>query len=346
MLKEGLLPSGWDNATIGVTILFSLAIMATVARLGYRWHRQQLYWDDFWALMALLTAIMTMIIMIVESLIPLSAMSLRSQSFIFWGNFLSHPLELWTSRISIAVTMVRILPPGPKRTITKGSCVVMGFMGVTVIVQKIWITGKPAPLIPKMPFTPLTAILSLSLNIVSDVFLVTWPAFILSKMKLLKSHTRLLIACFSTSFCVMIIDIIQSVRFIQGDIGNAGLDAYILIALSLLLCNTTVLVTCFYRQVMTETSIGIRIPRASHSSYTTNPRFDSTPERSALDPSALVNSTAVSKVSEVGIYPNDDDQLSGKTKTSNKHHSLPPFMIEKESQAYNTYPPGKKGRRY
>ena len=43
--------------TAGLVAAYAVAVLSTVLRLGLRYRRRQLYWDDFWALVALIAAV-------------------------------------------------------------------------------------------------------------------------------------------------------------------------------------------------------------------------------------------------------------------------------------------------
>lgn len=88
MLSNGLAPTGFDvwtseqstasvrnakltNRPVVDTIWYTIAILVGTLRLVYRWRRNQLHWDDFWAFCALTAAIAFMTLMMVFSLVNL-----------------------------------------------------------------------------------------------------------------------------------------------------------------------------------------------------------------------------------------------------------------------------------
>jgi len=66
------------------------------------------------------------------------------------------------TRLSIAMTVVRILPPGRSRLISKVGCGAFVLMWLIVMIQKIFICGIPVPAIPtcSSKSTPILAITS------------------------------------------------------------------------------------------------------------------------------------------------------------------------------------------
>jgi len=58
-----------DNLrAVALLFVHCVAILSTLVRLGHRFHRQQLWWDDFWAFVALLAAILVIAIWLYLSL--------------------------------------------------------------------------------------------------------------------------------------------------------------------------------------------------------------------------------------------------------------------------------------
>ncbi|KAF9528739.1 hypothetical protein CPB83DRAFT_906509 [Crepidotus variabilis] len=235
MLTAKLLPSGLDSWTIACLVIYAVAILATFLRLYSKIRRKQLYWDDFWVSVALTSCLISLAVMIVLSTIRLDNMCLTSRSFVLWVSFITLPSTVWSSRISICVSMIRVLLPSRKRTFAKLSCCVLGCCWLAICLQKIWICeGITAPTLPLCAvFTSLTPTLSLSLNILADTFLVVWTALMLMQMRLDKNHRWLLIA-----------------------LADAEHLAYLEIAITLLLCNTTALAPYAYRRCSVDVVSG------------------------------------------------------------------------------------------
>ncbi|KAF9528740.1 hypothetical protein CPB83DRAFT_853669 [Crepidotus variabilis] len=342
MLKADGLPSGFDPWTIACFILYLIAILVTLLRLGHRAYRRQLYWDDFWALVALVSAVIDMVIMLVVSTIRLQDMTSTSHSFVLWITIFAHPFEVWCSRMSITLSMFRVLLPGRKRTLAKTSCYLMSCFATTICLQKIWsCSGMTAPAIPWCTFTSLTPALSLSLNTLADIFLIVWPALMLTEMKLNKTHRWFLIACFSTSVFVMVIDCLYSAYFLKGDLTTTVLLGHIEIVITLLFCNTTVLATYLYRQYSNSNTCGdsgYALPisdfhAANASNATSNLRLGNPrnlPQKQ--DQSVVLDTVEFSKISEGSLYL-EHGQISSKTahSTNLKEQKFERALSEKDS---------------
>ena len=185
----------------GIFFVHSLAIASTFFRLGYRAKRRQLQWDDFWALVALIGDFIIALVFLLICVYDMSGYPITFTQRIFSltsGRYRSiipnisilHRLEYLflqsdcdlvcfkcsiafkfsytlnhrATRLSIAVTVVRILPPGGTVKITKASCWVFVAFWLTVMIQKIFLCGTPVPPIPncKSQATPILGMVGTS----------------------------------------------------------------------------------------------------------------------------------------------------------------------------------------
>jgi len=244
-------------SSIGILFAYCLAILSTVVRLVHRLRRQQLWWDDFWAFIAMLATIFVVVVWLYLSLtvFEIYYQAKSMQSFVLWSTYFTQPTELWATRLSIATTVIRLLPSGRNRLISQLACVVFVFMWLAVIIQRFFLCGYPMPYIPWCKFSQATPILSLVVDFISDLWLVCWPAYILLRMKLPSTHRRLLLVCFSASVLVLAISIWHSFNVIRLDI-HVSLSGHLDVLISLLVCNLIVLVTYVYRVVREPVSFG------------------------------------------------------------------------------------------
>lgn len=60
---------------MGLVAAYAVAISSTVLRLGLRYRRRQLYWDDFWALFALIAAVILLALFICICFVAISELS-------------------------------------------------------------------------------------------------------------------------------------------------------------------------------------------------------------------------------------------------------------------------------
>ncbi|KAF8154168.1 hypothetical protein B0H34DRAFT_677016 [Crassisporium funariophilum] len=275
---------GWSDYKISLFILHCVAILATCFRLVYRMRRRQLRWDDLWAFIAMFTSIFVLSIFMILPVTVLKYHPMRVRSFASWAPLFMHPTGIWSSRMSIAVTIVRLLPNGQMKQISKVAPWSFVLFWLTVVVQKIFICGKDVPLVPQCNIPRLTAALELTTDMLADLWLILWPAYMLMKIRLPKNHFRLLLACFSCGILTTGVNIAHSIFIILKKNSLIGVTAHYQLAISLLLCNILVLVTYIYR-----------VFRAANSPLTSGESSDETPR-----PGTFFSSYSISPLSRLG----------------------------------------------
>ena len=65
------------------------------------------------------------------------------------------------------------------------------------------------------------------MDVISSAWLVAWPAYILVKMKLPGVHRRLLVACFSTSCLLAVLNVTHSVNIFKNATANAVITGHL-----------------------------------------------------------------------------------------------------------------------
>ncbi|KAF8998299.1 hypothetical protein BDQ17DRAFT_1214474, partial [Cyathus striatus] len=229
-----------------------IAIITTVFRLYHRKKIQRLWWDDLWAFIALISAI------------PLMATSLAWPVPSKFYAYVKRPNTLYSlayvgvsflhrlcSRLSVAVTLVRLLNPGPFRRVAQAAAVVFGLFCTALIFQKVFMCGaKITPRRFAQCSIPLWfAPFELSTDILADVWLICSPVFMLFQFELPRNHHRLILAIFMSSILTTGASVAH-VAFIflkrPREIGTSA-NVQVMAAISLQVCNLLVVVTYFYR---------------------------------------------------------------------------------------------------
>ncbi|KAF9534067.1 hypothetical protein CPB83DRAFT_756796 [Crepidotus variabilis] len=242
---------------IGLIVGYIVVFLSTIYRLCHRWNRHQLWWDDFWASVAFFCAILLCCLLVMGDTNPHT--NIRYSSFLAWIIFPLNSTTIWSSRLSIGTTVVRILPRSRYRTISIVVNWLFCVMWLATVIQKIFVCGIPPPAVPKhCKFARTTAILGFTLNFLGSMWLVGWPAFIfvspknkrmhVEKIKLLPAHHRLLVACFSTSMVLLVADVYHGFYFFYPGSGRmGGITGHLECMISLFICNVLVLVAAVYR---------------------------------------------------------------------------------------------------
>ncbi|KAF8551771.1 hypothetical protein OG21DRAFT_241867 [Imleria badia] len=102
----------WNLTMNAIAVsLHSLAILCTLFRLWYRWSMALVWWDDAWALVALLADRASLISLVLEQFIPGTS---ANHGFTFigqWNGAFAFSTIVWATRISILTFMIRAFQP-------------------------------------------------------------------------------------------------------------------------------------------------------------------------------------------------------------------------------------------
>ncbi|KAF8995902.1 hypothetical protein BDQ17DRAFT_1250282, partial [Cyathus striatus] len=234
------------NITALICVFHAIAVVSTALRLSYRKYAHRLWWDDLWAFLGLVFIIPFWILYMTADLIP----STNQHLVIFWrlAHVIVFTVVLWCARLSVAVTIVRILPEGMFRRCAKMVSAIFALMCTALIVQKFSRCGVMS--LAKLAYckTPRwTATLELSTDVVADVWLIFSPAYMLYKTHLRSNHRRLIIAIFACGFLTTIASIVHCIYIYLNKVQEIAISGHIQAATSVVVCNLLVLVTYLYR---------------------------------------------------------------------------------------------------
>ncbi|KAF8997593.1 hypothetical protein BDQ17DRAFT_1363072 [Cyathus striatus] len=227
-----------------IIIFHSCAILSTAFRLTYRARFRQLWWDDFWAFFALINTIL-----LFAAYIEVAFDLPQSWVSSFFVVMVTCRLALWASRLSVAVTIVRIIATGKSLLISKIMAVIFGLIGITIIVQKAIFCNPPGASYTCTDKSVVTGYTDLGTSFFADLWLLAAPTYFLWNMKLKKQVYRLIQAIFATEILVLATSIIHCVYIQRDDFQAQGVISYFKVTVSLIVCNLLFLVTYMYRQL-------------------------------------------------------------------------------------------------
>ncbi|KAF8996418.1 hypothetical protein BDQ17DRAFT_1284515 [Cyathus striatus] len=222
-----------------------LAIVPTIFRLYHRFRTRKLWWDDFWAFISLVFDILLLSMYI--SFPMTRTVSDKILTMVYWATMFSLNFSLWAARISVGVTIVRLSNPTRMRQISKGVMVLFGTLAVVLVIQKLFLCGKPTLESWRCVWPLWTGIIEIITDIIADTWLTATPAYMLWQMSLPRRHFRLLQAIFACEVFVMVAGIAHGVFIIEQRYLWMTSFAHLEIAISLIVCNLLVVVTCIYR---------------------------------------------------------------------------------------------------
>ncbi|KAH6885571.1 hypothetical protein BKA70DRAFT_113604 [Coprinopsis sp. MPI-PUGE-AT-0042] len=233
------------------------AILSTIIRLIQRRRRQQLWWDDFWASIALFTAIYMLSIDIVKWSGSFETLPILGRSFILWSNFWAQTATIWASRVSVQITIVYFLPSGRNRTISKWAAGGLGISSITSGVSKMFYNGLPIPRIPSSPFGRIPTGINMGLGVVATTWLIGWPAFLVSRMKLRRRVKAILLASFGSGTLLFATEIFHCVNLVNGS-QLVRISGQLALVSSVVTSNMVILVALIYQHLNPDTDHGHR----------------------------------------------------------------------------------------
>ncbi|PPR07758.1 hypothetical protein CVT24_003708 [Panaeolus cyanescens] len=229
---------------------YGLALITTSIRLTHRFRIRRLWWDDFWASFALLNAVLVYTIFLLRPLY-IASKSTAFREFGEIGNLLFYVLGLWCAKISMGVTLVRLLPPGRFRNVAKAVAVAFGGIGIVLAVHRVFgcNQGKAGP--KSCIIAPNVGYVELSFDLASDAWLVGAPLYMMwgLKRRLPLQRWRLFSAAFACGIFSTIASVVHDIFVFRSEPLLMGLTAHIQLAVSIIVCNFLILATFLYRRV-------------------------------------------------------------------------------------------------
>ncbi|TFK60194.1 hypothetical protein BDN72DRAFT_883714 [Pluteus cervinus] len=181
-----------------------LSIFATICRLFRRYRQQRLWWDDY-----------LVVVPVFSSLCLLSAAFLHGEPGpdflaedaieIFWITRICFPIEVWTARISLALSFARLLPRRTWwRTILEIIVILFVVIGIALVLLGVWMCSVDS----SWRHSPggqcvsrgVVGVFSLSTDVVADVGLIVIPLILIQESDLPQGQLRLLRGIFCSSF--------------------------------------------------------------------------------------------------------------------------------------------------
>ncbi|KAF8875374.1 hypothetical protein BD779DRAFT_1412500, partial [Infundibulicybe gibba] len=241
-----------------VSILHILAIGSTVFRLWQRYTSQRLWHDDYIALLAVITDCVFFVVLHVwtrRTTITFYWISAVCFLLVSWCVVTASPSLLLSARVSLALAIARIFPPGRAiRRFTIGMAWAFGLLGTLNTLGIIISCGcntswHNSPQVQcDLPKAMSTA--AFCANVISDALLVFTPLRMLWQVKLPDEQRRLILGGFAASIWTSVAAGVCFV-FLSGP-DSWGVSRRIMLFLasvSLMVCNSMVIVTFVYRLV-------------------------------------------------------------------------------------------------
>ncbi|KAJ3510446.1 hypothetical protein NLJ89_g4670 [Agrocybe chaxingu] len=233
-----------------LAVLHSSAIASAVFRLGHRFHIRRLWWDDFWAAVAVSAEVICFVVFMTVVSPSNKTPTVAGPGLGSAGRLvvvLSYTTGLWASRLTVSVTIVRLLARGHLRQYSVIASVVFAIFWSVLVLQKIFFCGRDLRKYSQCRIPRYTGIMELTMDIIADVWIICIPAYILWQMKLRRNHHRMILAIFMCGILTTLASIVHSVFILLSSSIWIGLSAHIQLAISVFVSNLLVLGTYVYR---------------------------------------------------------------------------------------------------
>ncbi|KAA1467758.1 hypothetical protein DENSPDRAFT_351499 [Dentipellis sp. KUC8613] len=245
-----------------VTSFHALAVISTTFRLGYRFKIRRLWWDDAFAALAVVLSFLNIAALWIRTDVPGVGPLNRSRHariIAYWLVSICFTSVLWISRLSILLSIIRIIPAiSNLYRVAQGSVILFVFCWAFLMGQKIYVCTHDRAWLhlhdPQCHLGRGVGIAELVTDVISDAILLWLPMRLLWKLSMTRSRYRLLLAIFSASILTTIVSIVHAV-FLLGPSGLLeALTANVESATSMIVSSLAVVVSWFYRLIKRETS--------------------------------------------------------------------------------------------
>ncbi|PPR04819.1 hypothetical protein CVT24_007079 [Panaeolus cyanescens] len=234
-----------------IATFHTLALLTTLLRLIHRFRRKRLGWDDLWAGVANVFAIIIFVLFLLSEVIfgkpPFLSTPIPLRTFGIVGTLVFYMTGC--SKISIAVTIIRLVGEGTFRRIAKAVILAFGVVGISLSLGRVFRCGTDFSKAPICPTPRYAGYLELVFDLLGDTWLIGAPLYMLRKLKLPRQHQRLIGGVFLCGLFTTIASVVHNSFILSRQLLVAGISAHIQLGVSIIMCNLLVLVPYIYRRV-------------------------------------------------------------------------------------------------
>ncbi|KAE9387776.1 hypothetical protein BT96DRAFT_457237 [Gymnopus androsaceus JB14] len=237
--------SSTTNLVFNVTF-FTIASGSTIARLWIRHRKQRLWWDDGY------------ISLVGSGSNPFTTFSPHVK---FWIGMIPFTVAVWSARISLMLSTIRLIPPlFTLRRISEWAAVSFFLICLGILTPKIYICASDRSWYdtpnPRCPLGLKIAIGELITDLVGDITLVVIPIRLLGYVNLPKDKRRMLLVIFGANLLTSATSVLHSVFLIGADSKSHSYDCFLIpiaaeleLGTALTVANLGVLTPFLYRLI-------------------------------------------------------------------------------------------------
>ncbi|KAE9406582.1 hypothetical protein BT96DRAFT_1051323 [Gymnopus androsaceus JB14] len=155
---------------------------STTARLWIRYRKQRLWWDDGWAILTMILSTLVDVSLLGAGFNPIVPGSPHMQIVLFWLDMTCFTVAVWCARISLMLSIVRLIPPlFTLRRISEWAAVSFSLICVGILTSKIYVCASdeswynmPHPQcdLGKIAVGQLHCLLTSAMSVVHSVFVI------------------------------------------------------------------------------------------------------------------------------------------------------------------------------
>ncbi|TFK20285.1 hypothetical protein FA15DRAFT_659196 [Coprinopsis marcescibilis] len=248
-------------------LLHILAIIATVYRLVYRFKFSRLWWDDYLVVVPLLGDLVysTAVLIKFQDANP-SPGDQAKPIFSYWLSTFLFLLIVWSTRMVLSLSLSRVFPDKhPGRIVGLGMTALFGLTFLSAVLVTTltcetlgFVKSKDDRCIHGVNGYNIKALYMPLTDFISDILLVMTSVFFLSRLPLSQTERYLILTVFSASILTMLSVLVFAIAsFSNIDLGPDsrflfGMFASLEVAVSLVVCNTAIIITSIYRALRKE----------------------------------------------------------------------------------------------
>ncbi|KAF8901917.1 hypothetical protein CPB84DRAFT_1846622 [Gymnopilus junonius] len=260
---------GWK---VSISIMHAIVAGTTIYRLVHRFQFHRAWWDDYLVTFPLVLNIVYCLLAWFRFAHRVVDTSTASQAFrvlnSYWLSLLPYQLSIWSSKAVLALSLARIFPKG------HGARRWSYWLVIMIYETTHCATGNGR--------TIFSIIFLVMACIFGDILLIGSPLALFWRVKLPPIERRLVLAVFCGSIFTLVSAIISAILFINDSIfpgedyililiGFCNIDA----AISLFVCNLTILTTAIYRMLRRQHASRNAIQETMETSYPASQAFTS-----------------------------------------------------------------------
>lgn len=227
-----------------------VAVTVTLFRLYCRARQGRLWIDDLWATFAMLFTLVQLIV----NWIYLEAYEKYPQGTrvaLFYMLVVLFPTVVWSSRISILLTVVRLTAPGTLRKILMRTTMVFVILWAVLSVQ-VLLTCEDEPgwktePRPQCNLGKNVAIAQIITDVFGDSVLILAPFRLIYKVRLTKAQKIRILAIFSTSTITTVVSLVHAYYILSNEGLKEAMAAMVETSVSLIVASLSVVVAFFLR---------------------------------------------------------------------------------------------------